>query len=75
GDEFAAVLMGADATVAEKVGERMRKRFDGGERFGTSFSVGVAQYEDGMDGESFVRLADRALYCAKASGKDVTCVA
>jgi diguanylate cyclase (GGDEF)-like protein len=70
GDEFAILLHGADATIGSRVGERLRTVYIEGESFGTSMSVGVAQYQPGMDARDFVRAADKALYEAKGAGKN-----
>lgn len=73
GDEFAVLLLGADSPTAIRVSERIRASFAKTENFGTTISIGVAQFEDDMDASSLVRQADGALYRAKAMGKNVSC--
>ncbi len=69
GDEFAVIVHG-NASAAECAAERIRERFSQTENFGTSLSLGVAEYHSGMDTKTFVKTADEALYRAKASGKN-----
>jgi diguanylate cyclase (GGDEF)-like protein/PAS domain S-box-containing protein len=75
GDEFAVLLRNADAAIGVMVGERIRLEYEGGDRFGTSMSMGVAQHKEGMDVAAFIRTADEALYEAKSSGKNTIHVA
>jgi diguanylate cyclase (GGDEF)-like protein len=76
GDEFAALLPGADRTAAHEVAERIRRavreRTDptpGGAiepRPTVTVSVGVACYpDDGRTNDELVAVADRALYLVK----------
>ncbi len=73
GEEFICVLGGADALAAVAVAERIRagiaaQRFPWG---ALTVSAGVAAYEDGMGSyEILVATADRALYRAKATGRN-----
>ena len=75
GDEFAVLLTGIGVDVAQKVGERIRIEFGKHETFGTSMSLGVAEYNENMDVEDFVGSADGALYKAKSLGKNTVSVA
>ncbi|MBA2768648.1 MAG: diguanylate cyclase [Sporichthyaceae bacterium] len=76
GEEFAVFLPDADAATAHKVAERLR--LDIAHRTGLpgrlTASVGVAAVEAGQQVELAVALvtADRALYDAKAAGRDQT---
>jgi len=70
GDEFAILLSGAPLEAAVRVGERIRKEFDNTKTFGTSMSIGLAQYQEGKSGDALVKTADAALYEAKAAGKN-----
>jgi diguanylate cyclase (GGDEF)-like protein len=75
GDEFAAILPGADRVVAHEVAERIRRAVrdrtaageDGAEpRPSVTISAGVACYpEDGRTKDELVGVADRALYLVK----------
>jgi diguanylate cyclase (GGDEF)-like protein/PAS domain S-box-containing protein len=75
GDEFAVLLPGADTVGAVEVAERMRSQFESGQCFGTTMSIGVAEYKEGMDTEAFIGAADGALYKAKDGGKNIVHVA
>ncbi len=83
GEEFVAVFPGADATVAVRAAERLRVAvrsspitLPDGASLAASVSVGVAvrSPQDAVAGEDPVadvlRRADRALYEAKAAGRD-----
>ena len=68
GDEFAAILPGADRMAAHEVAERLRRTVaelsSGTPR--VSISVGVSCYpEDGRSKDALVAVADRAMYLAK----------
>ena len=73
GDEFAALLPGADRVVAHEVADRIRRAVAertgvGSRRHGpaVSISVGVACYpSDGRTKAELVAIADRALYLVK----------
>jgi len=78
GEEFVLILDEIDAEGARVAAERIRKEVTA-HPFGTeeetpvdvSVSVGFATYpHDGTTEESLVAAADRALYAAKARGKD-----
>jgi diguanylate cyclase (GGDEF)-like protein/PAS domain S-box-containing protein len=72
GDEFAVLLKGAPVDVGEAVAERMRLDFAQGQNYGTTMSIGLVAFEPGMHATDFVMAADRALYAAKAKGKNCT---
>ncbi len=68
GDEFAAILPGADRVVAHDVAERLRRtvaELSSGTPL-VSISVGVSCYpDDGRSKDALVAVADRAMYLAK----------
>jgi diguanylate cyclase (GGDEF)-like protein len=74
GDEFAALLPGADRVVAHEVAERIRRAVRertaakaGLDGLAVSISAGVACYpEDGRTKDELVAVADRALYLVKS---------
>ncbi|MEQ8231861.1 MAG: GGDEF domain-containing protein, partial [Gammaproteobacteria bacterium] len=75
GDEFVAVLDGADAAQAREVAERIRTRvqntsFDvDGERVECTVTIGAATYPlDGGNAAVLLERADRALYQGKQGG-------
>ena len=73
GDEFAAILPGADRNAAHEVAERIRRAVaelsaeTGGPP--VTISVGIACYpDDGQTKDALVGLADQAMYLAKPTG-------
>lgn len=71
GEEFLAVLPGADRDAALAVAERLREVVrDAGEPFGVSASIGVAMRETDEAAASLIRRSDQALYAAKAAGRN-----
>ncbi|MCX8065965.1 MAG: diguanylate cyclase [Candidatus Hydrogenedentes bacterium] len=70
GDEFAVVLCGTESSISIKVAERIKSQFEKIETYGTTLSIGIAQYKLGMTSEEWVKLADNALYIAKSKGKN-----
>jgi diguanylate cyclase (GGDEF)-like protein len=75
GEEFVAVLSGADADAAQPIAERIRARvaeiridgFGGPIRF--TCSIGVAS-SNALGGESLIAQADAAVYAAKRAGRN-----
>jgi len=75
GEEFAVLLPGSDASGAATFADNLRRDIQRevvveGVRRPTTASFGVAQYQDGMSLETLVGAADRALYQAKAAGRN-----
>jgi diguanylate cyclase (GGDEF)-like protein len=77
GEEFCALLPGADAPAAAAVAERIRARFEqlrvpaGPDRIGTTVCIGVAQWAGGDETiERALKRADAALYSAKREGRN-----
>ncbi len=77
GEEFAAILPGADATAAVEAAEAVRRAFSRAAAFvnglavGGTVSVGVASdVEVDTDLSGLFRRADAALYVAKRGGRD-----
>lgn len=75
GEEFAILLVGADATQAAEVVNRLRSAFadalfrvEDGNTFGCTFSAGVTQLGN-SPADSMVR-ADEALYESKRAGRN-----
>jgi diguanylate cyclase (GGDEF)-like protein len=75
GEEFAVLLVGVDKATAARVAERIRRRV-AGHGFGAgghalTVSIGIATApEDAHDADELFRLADQALYAAKAQGRN-----
>lgn len=77
GEEFAAILPGADLTTAAATAEAVRSAFatsaafiDGTKVAGT-VSVGVATHDDiDCDFDTLFHIADGALYAAKSAGRN-----
>lgn len=75
GDEFAVLLHQFRPGGTAAVARRMHESFDQIERYGTTMSIGVAEFKAGMTPADLVAAADKALYGAKHQGKNVTCFA
>ena len=80
GEEFALVLPDTTQEKAQAVCERLRQQLaqqqfgEPGARFQATVSMGVVQGA-GLSPAQMLQQADRALYQAKASGRDRVCVA
>lgn len=66
GEEFALLLPGCSLQDAWDVAARLRRTMPGGQ----TCSAGLAMYDGVEDADSLVARADRALYAAKAGGRD-----
>jgi two-component system cell cycle response regulator len=83
GDEFIALLKGADLSTAMTVGERIRKAVeqsiflkDEALAFRTTVSVGVALFpEHAISKRDILEAADYAMYSAKRSQRNRVCLA
>jgi len=69
GDEFAALLVVADPAEALEAGRRLRAAVVDAE-LGVTVSIGVAIPNEGETDAAVLGRADRALYRAKAEGRD-----
>lgn len=84
GEEFAVVLPNTDANGAVTIAEKLRERVesekvplrDGDFAPGVTISVGVASESPTGESslESFISRADKALYSAKAAGRNRVCL-
>lgn len=81
GDEFISILPGQDKTAAGAIAEAIRDHVahhlfeKDGVRVGPTISIGVSAYpDDGESTEELFRASDRALYRAKAAGKNQVAV-
>lgn len=78
GDEFVVLLPDADLETAHAAAERIRNVFCSGDTDGTdlllpiTLSLGVAEMQPNDSLDSLLQKADRALYSAKAQGKNQT---
>lgn len=77
GEEFAAVLPGANLSDAVAVAERIRASIEsvrfavGKEKAKVTVSIGVSSYpEDGASLENLLEIADQRLYAAKDAGRN-----
>ena len=70
GDEFAVLLHNFTPGGMAVVAERMQTQFQTIERYGTTMSIGVAEFVPGMSSSELVGAADKALYDAKNHGKN-----
>jgi diguanylate cyclase (GGDEF)-like protein len=78
GEEFAIVMLEADAVMARQQAERLRQQIEQqacalpeGDPRAVTVSLGLAVFpRDGADASALVQAADRALYAAKAGGRN-----
>ncbi|MDX5983694.1 sensor domain-containing diguanylate cyclase [Sphingomonas echinoides] len=77
GEEFVAILDGATVEQAELVCERVRANFaaaacraEDGRVIRATVSVGIASITPGTTADQLLRIADQALYDAKANGRN-----
>ena len=84
GDEFVAILPGAQEDIAVNIAKRVVQQIDGNpfrENEGetsihVTISIGLAVFpHDAQDPEKLIYQADRALYSSKRSGRNCICVA
>ncbi|MBN9424511.1 MAG: hypothetical protein BGO63_16895 [Candidatus Accumulibacter sp. 66-26] len=78
GEEFLVLLPDTDAAGAAALAEKLRGALAaecGREIGGVTASLGVAAARGAIDAEALLRAADRALYAAKAGGRNRVCVA
>jgi len=68
GDEFAVILIEADASVAEMMSGRIRKGIE--KVCGLTASAGHAVFSDGLTAEALVAEADKRLYGCKEQRKN-----
>jgi diguanylate cyclase (GGDEF)-like protein/PAS domain S-box-containing protein len=79
GDEFCFVLPGAMVDEAAGLAERIRNRlstlpFGTSSHFHVTATFGVAESQPNLDARVVMEAADRALYHAKAAGRNRVCV-
>ncbi len=76
GEEFAAVLPGCDADEARRLAERIRHEYEHRAQpdglSSQTVSVGIADLSSATTPDRLLRLADSALYWAKANGRNRT---
>lgn len=80
GEEFVAILPGTDEATGVPVAERLRNaiadlKWPGLALEQVTASIGLATHKAGQDERSLMRAADRALYQAKADGRNLLRVA
>lgn len=75
GDEFAVLLRGASREIALQVAHRTRTAFEQANTYGTTLSVGIAEFSPEMLAADLLKAADGALYRAKSDGKNSVMVA
>ena len=80
GEEFSIILPETDRAGAMLVAERMRKRIEENifkaydEKLKMTVSIGLAVYpDDSREISDLIERADKALYAAKSSGKNIVC--
>jgi len=78
GEEFAVILPEADGNMGRELAERIRKNVeahlfenDGKPLYRVTVSIGVSSYPfDGREPKTLIQTADKALYQAKAGGRN-----
>ena len=73
GDEFVIMLAGNDASVvASRIQSVLKDIVEvNGHSLSTTCSIGISMFpEHGDDGETLIKFADQAMYCAKESGRN-----
>ena len=80
GEEFSIILPETDRAGAMLVAERIRKKIEENvfkaydEKLRMTVSIGLAVYpDDSQEASDLVERADKALYAAKSSGKNIVC--
>ena len=80
GEEFSIILPETDRAGAMLVAERIRKRTEDNifkaydEKLKITVSIGLAVYpDDSQEVSDLIERADKALYAAKSSGKNIVC--
>lgn len=80
GEEFSIMLPETDRSGAMLVAERIRKRIEENifkvydEKLKMTVSIGLAIYpDDSQEVSDLIERADKALYAAKSSGKNIVC--
>ena len=79
GEEFVAILLGANEEQAKNKAEQIRGEveqmtFENPAELKITISIGVAEFEEGKSFEDMVSHADEALYSAKETGRNKTVV-
>jgi diguanylate cyclase (GGDEF)-like protein len=70
GDEFGVLFRGLNLQECLGACERIRARFEAGNAYGCTVSVGVARFRPGGSSEEMFAASDRALYRAKTDGRN-----
>lgn len=72
GDEFGVLFRGVELYGCLAACERIRRRFEYGNRHGCTLSIGLARYRASMRGDAcaLLRAADGALYRSKNAGRN-----
>lgn len=74
GDEFIALLPGANIEAGIKIAERIRiylKEESKSWKYPITISIGIASFpDDGLDFETLINISEKALKTAKENGKD-----
>jgi diguanylate cyclase (GGDEF)-like protein len=77
GEEMAVLLPGATLDAAEQTAERLRAAVqtavflgEKGQTVPITISLGIAQHQPGLTGETLISRTDRALYSSKQNGRN-----
>ncbi|MDZ7836994.1 MAG: GGDEF domain-containing protein [Actinomycetota bacterium] len=69
GDEFTVILVNTNIGPAKEIAERITENYNELKVEGTSLSVGICQYQKGLEADGVIKKADGAMYEAKKSGR------
>ena len=82
GEEFVALLPGADVRIGARIADRARRRIEelqiltGTASFAVTASIGVAAFpQHGVVLDEILQAADAAMYTAKSAGRNIVCAA
>lgn len=78
GEEFVVVLEGQDVEHGERLAEQLRTLIEANELIperSVTVSLGVAELSSEESWEDWLQRADKAMYAAKRSGRNTTCIA
>lgn len=79
GEEF-LIMINADIHIAKMIAERIRKLISEreysaqGEKFSVTVTMGITEYQKGMQLRTMIELADQKLYYGKNHGRDQTVI-
>jgi len=74
GDEFLLILSSTTSLEAQIISQRIKLEYSSIDNEGTSLSIGICQFAEGMSSDEVIKRADSAMYKSKASGGNLVTV-